>query len=342
MDDFGAEGPPRARLSVPYTSRSCLYGSGYLLVTKRLTGVFQQQLVHVRNGCIFDDPERLPYIKVTTTQPEIDTGNTPPMKQAAWRLPFHLQEEVKWMLKRLEYNSITIKFSMFLPSCRYISSGIKSRPGISSFTDCSVWRTMSQRHRNQEAKEMVSRTPICCSWWGPHCCLAAIVQVSTITTNLLVNWILISLFVLQCNSVRFRSESPSQVFYILLQWLLSLVDSTGSTHRVPEVILAYDNMCNLARLNAAKEPLPFPAPLDQLWLKRMPALQPPKTIHPPPPHKLHVGKTHHCPRFCTAENEILADFRQYLTIADGGRKSERESKQIAEDGSKISLLCWQK
>lgn len=33
------------------------------------------------------------------------------------------------------------------------------------------------------------------------------------------------------------------------------------------MILAYDNMCNLARLNAAKAPLPFPAPLDQMWLK---------------------------------------------------------------------------
>ena len=38
----------------------------YPLVTKRLTGVFQQQLVHVHNGCISDDPERLPYVKVGT------------------------------------------------------------------------------------------------------------------------------------------------------------------------------------------------------------------------------------------------------------------------------------
>jgi len=64
-----------------------------------------------------------------------------------------------------------------------------------------------------------------------------------------------------------RSESPSQVFYILLQWLLSLVQSTGDTHSIPPVILAYDNMCNLARLNAARTPLPFPPPLDQMWLK---------------------------------------------------------------------------
>lgn len=38
----------------------------YPLVTKRLMGVFQQQLVHVRNGCISDDPEHLPYVKVGT------------------------------------------------------------------------------------------------------------------------------------------------------------------------------------------------------------------------------------------------------------------------------------
>jgi hypothetical protein len=36
----------------------------YPLVTKRMMGVFQQQLIHVRNGCIFDDPERLPFVKV--------------------------------------------------------------------------------------------------------------------------------------------------------------------------------------------------------------------------------------------------------------------------------------
>ncbi len=38
----------------------------YPLVTKRVIAVFQQQLVHVRNGCLSDDPERLPYVKVGT------------------------------------------------------------------------------------------------------------------------------------------------------------------------------------------------------------------------------------------------------------------------------------
>ena len=36
----------------------------YPLVTKRMTGVFQQQLIHMRNGCISDDPECLPYVNV--------------------------------------------------------------------------------------------------------------------------------------------------------------------------------------------------------------------------------------------------------------------------------------
>ena len=38
----------------------------YPLITSRLIGVFQQQLVHVRNGCISDDPDHLPYVKVGT------------------------------------------------------------------------------------------------------------------------------------------------------------------------------------------------------------------------------------------------------------------------------------
>ena len=35
----------------------------YPLVTRRVTAVFQQQLVHVRNGCI---SEHLPFVKVGT------------------------------------------------------------------------------------------------------------------------------------------------------------------------------------------------------------------------------------------------------------------------------------
>ena len=38
----------------------------YPLVTNRVMSVFQQQLINVRNGCISDDPERLPYVQVGT------------------------------------------------------------------------------------------------------------------------------------------------------------------------------------------------------------------------------------------------------------------------------------
>jgi hypothetical protein len=38
----------------------------YPLVTRRVAAVFQQQLIHVQNGCISDDPERLPFVKVGT------------------------------------------------------------------------------------------------------------------------------------------------------------------------------------------------------------------------------------------------------------------------------------
>ena len=62
----------------------------------------------------------------------------------------------------------------------------------------------------------------------------------------------------------FRSESPSQVFLILIQWLVSLARANGGKKQ--HVALAYDNMCNLAKLKAAKVPLPFPPPLDKLWL----------------------------------------------------------------------------
>ena len=60
-----------------------------------------------------------------------------------------------------------------------------------------------------------------------------------------------------------RSESPSQVFLILLQWLLSL---SKSGYDVSKVTLAYDNMCNIERMNVTKMPLPLPPPMDTLWM----------------------------------------------------------------------------
>ncbi len=53
-----------------------------------------------------------------------------------------------------------------------------------------------------------------------------------------------------------RSESPSQAL------LISLAEAGGTQHKM---YLAYDNMCNLARLNIAQKPLPFPPPMDRLW-----------------------------------------------------------------------------
>ena len=60
----------------------------------------------------------------------------------------------------------------------------------------------------------------------------------------------------------FRSESPSQVFFLLLHWLTSLQATEGPAQR----ILAYDNMCNLNRLRVTQTPLPLPPPADRAWL----------------------------------------------------------------------------
>ncbi len=36
----------------------------YPLINKRVTTVFQQQLIHIRNGCVSDDAESLPFVEV--------------------------------------------------------------------------------------------------------------------------------------------------------------------------------------------------------------------------------------------------------------------------------------
>ena len=59
----------------------------------------------------------------------------------------------------------------------------------------------------------------------------------------------------------YRSESPSQVFFIILQWLLSMINPLK-----PNVTLAYDNICNLDRMKVAKHPLPLPKLLDTIWI----------------------------------------------------------------------------
>ena len=65
-----------------------------------------------------------------------------------------------------------------------------------------------------------------------------------------------------------RSESPSQVFFILLTWLQALISSGSvSSPHLKNIFIAYDNMCNLCKLRVAKKPLPLPSPMDQAWLQ---------------------------------------------------------------------------
>ena len=66
----------------------------------------------------------------------------------------------------------------------------------------------------------------------------------------------------------FRSESPSQVFFIILTWLIALVRSSAiKPEELDSIYLAYDNMCNLCRLKVARRPLALKAPLDRGWLR---------------------------------------------------------------------------
>ncbi len=63
-----------------------------------------------------------------------------------------------------------------------------------------------------------------------------------------------------------RSESPNQVFLIVLRWLLTYLETTSNPSKaMSEVIIAYDNMCNLCRLKVAQSPLPLSKPYDQCW-----------------------------------------------------------------------------
>ena len=64
-----------------------------------------------------------------------------------------------------------------------------------------------------------------------------------------------------------RSESLSQVFFILLTWLQALIVSgTVSADVLSSIHIAYDNMCNLCRLKVAKKRLPLPPPMDCAWI----------------------------------------------------------------------------
>ena len=58
-----------------------------------------------------------------------------------------------------------------------------------------------------------------------------------------------------------RSESPSQVFFILLTWLFSLIEN--SNVKPENMYLAYDNMC---RLKTSQRKLPLNPPFQEAWL----------------------------------------------------------------------------
>ena len=62
-----------------------------------------------------------------------------------------------------------------------------------------------------------------------------------------------------------RSESPSQVFFILLTWLFSLIE--GYNVKPEDMYLAYDNMCNVCKLKASQQTLPLDPPFRDAWLQ---------------------------------------------------------------------------
>ena len=63
----------------------------------------------------------------------------------------------------------------------------------------------------------------------------------------------------------YRSEGPAQVFLIMLVWMMSQLKGLTREER-KKVVIAYDNMCHLDNLKAARAPLPLPGDLKYMWL----------------------------------------------------------------------------
>ena len=63
----------------------------------------------------------------------------------------------------------------------------------------------------------------------------------------------------------FRSESPSQAFLIMLNWLVVILKSVNPAHW-SDIVLSYDNMCHVDGMRVAKKPLPWPSPYDRMWM----------------------------------------------------------------------------
>ena len=63
----------------------------------------------------------------------------------------------------------------------------------------------------------------------------------------------------------YRSESPSQIFVFLINFLRHKLKDVPAD-QWNQVFVAYDNMCNVDRMKAAKEDLPFEAPFNKQWI----------------------------------------------------------------------------
>ena len=58
----------------------------------------------------------------------------------------------------------------------------------------------------------------------------------------------------------------TQVFMVVLWFLYTTLKDTPP-EKWKDVLLSYDNMCNLNNLRAARVGLSLPSPYDELWLK---------------------------------------------------------------------------
>uniref|UniRef100_A0A1X7UKL4 CxC5 like cysteine cluster associated with KDZ domain-containing protein n=1 Tax=Amphimedon queenslandica TaxID=400682 RepID=A0A1X7UKL4_AMPQE len=62
----------------------------------------------------------------------------------------------------------------------------------------------------------------------------------------------------------YKSESPSQVFVAVVQWLYDTLQTVPESEW-KDIVLAYDAMCKLDGLLVASKPLPLPKPFDEMW-----------------------------------------------------------------------------
>ena len=60
-----------------------------------------------------------------------------------------------------------------------------------------------------------------------------------------------------------RSESPSQVFVAVVQWLYETLKCVPE-EEWKDIVLAYDAMCKLDGLKVSQQPLPLPEPYNKI------------------------------------------------------------------------------